>query len=108
MPSLHPEAHEQSQRGTKDILTKAAILTVAATTLVSYIHGKNEASNLQNGAQVEYTVKPHDTEWGIAEKFYPSVDPREAVEIIDNQVHVDKSHPGSTIQPGDVISVPAP
>ena len=83
---------------TGDWLTRVALVGTAA--LAGVVGYKNfaERSVQIAGHDKVYVAKPGDTEWTIAERAFPSLDPREVLSYLDQQLPKDnqKYHTVST------------
>jgi LysM domain len=78
-------------------------LSVALALPLSGTGGRSHATGSApagNGHPVEYTVRPGDTLWSIAERVEPTGDPRPLVEKLAAQTGSD------TVEPGERIVLP--
>jgi nucleoid-associated protein YgaU len=79
------------------------VLSVALALPLSGTGGHSHATGSAlagNGHPVEYTVRPGDTLWSIAERVEPTADPRPLVAQLAAQTGSD------TVVPGERISLP--
>jgi hypothetical protein len=100
----------KAARGAIRGLAVTGAAATAATSLA--LHNKQaESPDPISGVAKVYTVKPYDTEWGIAERAFPNRDPREVIYEINGKNDSDNGvlNPGERIilPPGARIGKPA-
>jgi hypothetical protein len=76
------------------VLLLTALALIAWAVVARASHGA--------GAEVRYTVRPGDTLWSIAVRYYAG-DPRDAIYRIDHRNHLG----GSLIVPGERLVLPS-
>jgi hypothetical protein len=81
-------------------LSIALALPLSGTGGRSHATGSAPAGTAASGHQAEYTVRPGDTLWTIAEAVDPTGDPRPLVQELAAQTGSD------TVVPGERISLP--
>jgi hypothetical protein len=80
---------------------KAALLgSAAVAAIVSVEQFQGHAPHA--GHDKVYQTKPGDTEWGLAQRAYPDVDPREVIGLIQAQESTE-GQATHTLQPGEKI-----
>ena len=92
-----------SVRRRRLLVAVIAALAIALALPLSGTGGRSHATGSApagNGHQVEYTVRPGDSLWSIAERVDPSGDPRSLVARLAAQTGSD------TVVPGERISLP--
>jgi nucleoid-associated protein YgaU len=92
-----------SARQRRLLVAVIVVLSIALALPLSGTGGRSHATGSApagNGRPVEYTVRPGDTLWTIAERVDPNADPRPLVAQLAAQTGSD------TVVPGERISLP--
>ena len=108
LPARRCRQDQQAARGLR--LTRrgrAVILLLAAVAILALAPWRAIASTPEGTVPtgwVSVTVAPGDTLWAFAESAHPGADPRPAIA----EIKAANGLASSTLQPGQVLLVPAP